>query len=443
MTAMENIIEPSEHPIRPDMLDDEALYVMRKLNRAGFSSYLVGGGVRDLYLGKTPKDFDIGTDARPGQIRRLFNNSRTIGRRFRLVQVFFKNRKTIEVSTLRSLSEHDIDGPEAILAPNNTYGTPDEDALRRDLTINALFYEIENRTIIDYVGGVDDLDRGIIRILGSPERRITHDPVRMMRAVRHSVRNNFVIEEQSWAAICKNHHLLRLCPPSRLRDETLKDIYSSVAAEWFELSLDGNLFTELFPVYQGHMSAVLHDGESCREHLSRIFRTIDRMNTLAVAGGNHRQPDYFLLAFLLIPWAEINFNLFEQKLKGPQLYQLAKRIRDAINQSIGLDLNLRRSTRQDITTLLAHLPLLLQNRTQNNWPKWLKRKSYFKKCRLLYLFYREAIEGIEVEDGTHHSSDEPTDRHKPRQQKRSKKSRRKGRPAFSGGKQGGVFGFKR
>jgi poly(A) polymerase len=149
MTATPNIIEPSAHPIRPDMIDDEALYVMRTLNRAGFASYLVGGGVRDLYLGKTPKDFDIGTDARPGQIRRLFNNSRTIGRRFRLVQVFFKNRKTIEVSTLRSLSEHDIDGPEAILAPNNTYGTPDEDALRRDLTINALFYEIENRTIID------------------------------------------------------------------------------------------------------------------------------------------------------------------------------------------------------------------------------------------------------------------------------------------------------
>ncbi len=216
MNATPNIIEPSEHPIRTDMIDDEALFVMRKLNRAGFSSYLVGGGVRDLYLGKTPKDFDIGTDARPGQIRQLFNNSRTIGRRFRLVQVFFKNRKTIEVSTLRSLSEHDIDGPEAILAPNNTYGTPDEDALRRDLTINALFYETENRTIIDYVGGVSDLDRGIIRIIGSADRRITHDPVRMMRAVRHSVRNNFVIEEQSWAAVRRNHHLLRLCPPSWL-----------------------------------------------------------------------------------------------------------------------------------------------------------------------------------------------------------------------------------
>ena len=442
MTAKPNIIEPPDHPIRPDMIDDEALFVMRKLNQAGFSSYLVGGGVRDLYLGKQPKDFDIGTEARPGQIRRLFNNSRTIGRRFRLVQVFFKNRKTIEVSTLRSLSEHDIDGPEAILAPNNTFGTPDEDALRRDLSINALFYEIEKRTIIDYVGGVADLDRGIIRIIGPPEKRITHDPVRMMRAIRHSVRNNFTIEEKSWSAICNNHQLLRLCPPSRLRDETLNDIYSGVSALWFELSLDGDIFPELFPEYRDLLATVMRDGASCREHLTRMFRTIDRLNNLAVEAGRHRQPDYFLLAFLLIPWADIKFNLLGLQLKGPQLYQLAKHIREAINETIGIDFNLRRSTRQEITTLLTHLPLLVHNRNQNSWPKWLKRKSYFKKCRLLYLFYSEAIEGIEMEESFITGHQDAIQR-KSRQQSKSKKSRRKGRPAFSGGKRGGVFGFKR
>ncbi len=129
------------------------LYILRKLKDAGFAGYLVGGGVRDLYLGKTPKDFDISTDARPGQLRKLFPNSNTIGRRFRLVQIFFRGGKTIEISTLRSLSEHDLDGPEAVLAPNNTFGTLSEDARRRDLTINSLFYEIENNTIIDYVNG--------------------------------------------------------------------------------------------------------------------------------------------------------------------------------------------------------------------------------------------------------------------------------------------------
>ena len=104
------------------MIDDDALWVLRKLNRAGFSGYLVGGGVRDLYIGKQPKDFDISTNARPGQIRKLFPNSRTIGRRFRLVQVFFKRGKVLEVSTLRSLSEHELDGREAVLIPNNTFG---------------------------------------------------------------------------------------------------------------------------------------------------------------------------------------------------------------------------------------------------------------------------------------------------------------------------------
>ena len=134
-------IAPADHPITIDLIDRDALYVLRKLNAAGFSGYLVGGGVRDLYLRKTPKDFDISTDARPGQIRKLFPNSTTIGKRFRLVQVFFPNGKIIEISTLRSLSEHDLEGPEAVLAPNNTFGSLDEDAQRRDLTINSLFFE--------------------------------------------------------------------------------------------------------------------------------------------------------------------------------------------------------------------------------------------------------------------------------------------------------------
>ena len=436
-----HIITPSEHPIRPELIDGEALMVMRKLNQAGFSSYLVGGGVRDLYLGKTPKDFDIGTDARPGQIRQLFPNSRTIGRRFRLVQVFFRNRKTVEVSTLRSLSEHDIDGPEAILAPNNTFGTPDEDAQRRDLTINALFYEIENHTIIDYVGGVDDLDHGIVRLIGIPEKRIINDPVRMLRTVRHSVRNNFRIEDSSWAAIRAHHSMLSLCPGSRLRDELLKDVYSGVSADWFRLSDEAGLFTELFPVYRNLMAAAMPHGPTCREQLLRSFATIDRMNRLAVDSGTHRQPDHFHLAFLLIPWANLTYNLVILSPKGPQLYQLAKEIRDGINETIGPHLNLRRSTRQEITTLLAHLPILLHHQNQNTWPKWLKRKSYFGSCRLLLSYYREAEEGVDIPDS--HLPQTPPDDGRWQHPGRSRKSRKKGRPAFSSSRPGGVFGFKR
>ncbi|NOQ45593.1 MAG: polya polymerase, partial [Desulfobulbaceae bacterium] len=160
------IIPASAHPIVEHAIDREALKVLYRLRDAGFSGYLVGGGVRDLYLGKRPKDFDISTNAHPGQLRKLFRNSRTIGRRFRLVQVFFRGNKIIEVSTLRSQSEFDIKDPHVVLPSNNTFGTLEEDAFRRDLTINSLFLEIENNTIIDYVGGVEDLKQGIVRIVG-------------------------------------------------------------------------------------------------------------------------------------------------------------------------------------------------------------------------------------------------------------------------------------
>ena len=435
-----HIITVGEHPITLEMIDDDALFVLRKLNRAGFSSYLVGGGVRDLYLGKTPKDFDISTDARPGQIRRLFSNSRTIGRRFRLVQVFFKNHKDIEVSTLRSLSEHDLDGPEAVLAPNNTYGSVGEDAQRRDISINALFYEIEKQNIIDYVEGVKDLERGIVRILGHADQRINRDPVRMMRVIRHSSRNGFTIDEPSWQAVCQNSSKLTLCPPSRLRDELFKDIYSGEVAQWYNLSVKSGIFPELFKLYKNSMTTELPDGALCQEQLGAIFKTIDRLNSAAVNSGSHRQPDYFLLAFMLLPWAVIQFDITRSEFKGAQLFQLSKRIREALNTTIGPALNLPRSTRQEITTLLAQLPVIIQFQQEKTWPKWLKRKSYFAQCKFLYSCYREAVEGVLVPDSHFISKQEATV--VARAPRKKKNSKQKGRPAFSNSKRGGIFGFK-
>ena len=437
------IIEPEDHPITREMIDDDALAVMRKLNKAGFASYLVGGGVRDLYLGKNPKDFDISTDAKPGQIRRLFSNSRTIGRRFRLVQVFFRHHKVIEVSTLRSLSEHDLDGPEAVLAPNNTYGTLGEDAQRRDLSINALFYEIEHQQIIDYVDGVRDLENCVVRIIGTPDRRIQRDPVRMMRVIRHSARNNFTVDTPTWEAVCRHSNVLGLCPPSRLRDELLKDLYSGVTQPWFELSDASGIFPQLFALYSDIMATQLPNGMTCRDQLRAIFATIDRLNRAAVESGMHRQPDYFLLAFILIPWAFTTFDLSGNNFKGPQQYHLAKNIRDALNETIGPALNLRRAARQEITTLLANLPVMIRCQEQNQWPKWLKRKSYFAKCRLLQLFYREAEGGERVPDSYFQKKTEIPPERERGKNSRKRGARRKGRPAFSSSRKGGVFGFKR
>ena len=279
------IVTADEHPIRHHMIDKDAMHVLRVLHDNGYSGYLVGGGVRDLYLGKTPKDFDISTDARPGQIRKLFRNSRTIGRRFRLVQVLFRG-KEIEVSTLRSLSEFDLEGPQSVLAPNNTYGTLDEDAQRRDLTINSLFYEIEHNTIIDYVGGIEDLDHSVIRIIGEPERRITRDPVRMLRAIRHAARLGFKIAPESWRAICALHGQLAHCPPSRIRDEFYRDLHSGALADWLELALESELFFDILGIYQKTLSQKERPEEPpYREQLRALAQVIDRSSRLASETG--------------------------------------------------------------------------------------------------------------------------------------------------------------
>ncbi|MFN2354069.1 MAG: polya polymerase [Desulfopila sp.] len=383
------IISQDSHPIEQRSIDKDALFVMRKLNKAGFSSYLVGGGVRDLYLGKTPKDFDISTDARPGQIRKLFPNSATIGRRFRLVQVFFKNGKVIEVSTLRSLSEHDLDGPEAVLAPNNTFGKLSEDAQRRDLTINALFFELENNTIIDYIGGVRDLDNSIIRMVGEPSKRINRDPVRMLRAIRHSAGTGFTIDATTWNAICVNRAKLNLCPPSRIRDEILKDLYGGAARQWLNLAIDSATFFTLFPFYQ-HL---LQTSTDCREQLTTIFSILDRAYNYTRENNTTDLPYYFTLALLTLPWAEATYNLSQLHIKGPALFQLSKKLRHDIDIFIGIPLNLRKSLRQEIVTLLSSTPQFVRFVQDGRPPKWLTKKSYYSRCSHFYNFHRNILTG--------------------------------------------------
>ena len=441
------IVTRDEHPIRTDLIDSDALYILRKLGDAGFAGYLVGGGVRDLYLGNKPKDFDISTDARPGQLRKLFPNSNTIGRRFRLVQVFFKGGKTIEVSTLRSLSEHDLDGPEEILAPNNTFGTLSEDARRRDLTINSLFFEIKGGTILDYVGGIEDLDRGIIRIAGDPARRIGRDPVRMMRAIRHAARNGFSIEEETWSAICANSDKLALCPSSRLRDELLKDLYGGAMEPWFELALSSGIFFCLFPMYREVLTGKAEDSRQARELLARLLKTVDQANIMAANQGLHRQPDYFYLGLLFIPWVEARWHLFSEFRKSGALYQLAKQIREEIDHTVGIDLNLRRSLRQEMVNLFVYLAMLVHHRQPTGWPKWLKNKPYFRKAMLFHSFYQEAATGDPVDEtliaGEVRKSQPDVGRQLPPEQQGDHPPTPKFRPSFAKKTKGGIFGFKK
>ncbi len=383
------ILSESAHPIREHQLDREALKVLYRLRDAGFKGYLVGGGVRDLYLGRPPKDFDISTDARPGQLRQLFRNSRTIGRRFRLVQVFYRGNKIIEVSTLRSSSEFDIDGNDEVLASNNTFGTLEEDAFRRDLTINSLFYEIENHTVIDYTGGVKDLEQGIIRMVGDPDRRFTRDPVRMMRAVRHAARTGFSIDPETLAAILRHHDKLRLCPPSRIRDEVLKDLHSGASRPWVALCLTTPLWMTLFPIYEEYLLG--NQADAVQRQLLNVMAAIDRLYERSDEDEPVKIPEQMLFAALLLPWACQRFDLPTTSVRGPGFHTLSRRIREEIDLSFGEAFNVQRMAKEAITTLLVNLPTFHQARTQGNDPKWLKKKSYYRDCSRFYDLYLESL----------------------------------------------------
>ena len=389
------VILPADHSVREQDIEQEALKVLYRLRDAGYSGYLVGGGVRDLYLGNRPKDFDISTDAHPGQLRKLFRNSRTIGRRFRLVQVFFRGNKIIEVSTLRSQSEFDINDPEKVLPANNTFGTLQEDAFRRDLTINSLFFEIENKTIIDYVGGVQDLDNGIIRIVGDPAIRITRDPVRILRAIRHAARNGFVVEPITWKAILAHRQKLDLCPPSRIRDELLKDLHTGKSRDWAEIALKSKVFITLFPFYEPLLEG--KKGKKIKKQLLQLLGVLDRLYNDVSARGRVVIPDYMLFAVLLYPWAEDRFTLLEQELKGAGYNRLSKTIRAELNDVFSRRLNLKRMAKDAITTLFVNVPGFHKYQKDTSWPAWLRRKSYFADCSRFHGLCQEASGHGEVE----------------------------------------------
>jgi len=242
-----NVPEPRvlprpEHRISRKDLSEAALKVLYRLSKAGYTAYLVGGAVRDLMLGRRPKDFDVVTNARPREVRRLFRNSRIIGRRFRLVHVLFRG-ETVEVSTFRATpgeperetawengEEQEVGNGNGSVEEEAIYGTPGEDAFRRDFTVNALFYDISDFSLIDYVGGLEDLERRMIRTIGDPDRRFEEDPVRMMRALEYAVRLGFELDPATEDAIGRCRELIREAAPARLTYEIGEALRSGTSA---------------------------------------------------------------------------------------------------------------------------------------------------------------------------------------------------------------------
>lgn len=266
----------TEHTISRKLIDPDALTVLYRLSHAGFTAYLVGGGVRDLLLGRRPKDFDISTDAYPNQIRKLFRNAFLIGRRFRLALVRFGD-KQIETSTFRRQPEQDEandDGRPGALyqSEDNYFGTPAEDAQRRDFTVNGLFYDIATFAVIDYVGGLRDLEKKVLRCIGDPNIRFREDPVRMMRAVRFSARLGFAIHRDSEKAIARHYAEIAQASKPRLYDEVLKLFGQGASQEAFRQLWTTKLLSVLLPALHDYIQ---HSGKK-RSRLWDYLAAFDR-----------------------------------------------------------------------------------------------------------------------------------------------------------------------
>jgi len=262
------IIPRQDHGISRKLMSPNALRTLYRLKDNGFVGYLVGGCVRDLLLGREPKDFDVATNATPGEVKRMFRNCRLVGRRFRLAHIHFQD-EIIEVATFRSQAADEpepqpkeADGTDrrqrhprmlkdddGMILRDNVFGTPEEDALRRDFTVNALSYNIADFSIIDYTGGLADLDAGVIRTIGDPAVRFQEDPVRMLRAVRFAAQLGFTIEEHTHRALVAAADTIARAAAPRLYDEMLKLLLSGEGATCYELLRQTGLFAALFPAF--------------------------------------------------------------------------------------------------------------------------------------------------------------------------------------------------
>jgi poly(A) polymerase len=231
-----------------EAIDPDANKVVRRLLAAGHEAYLVGGCVRDLFLGRRPKDFDIATSATPEAIRRLFRNSRVIGRRFKLAHVFF-GPKIIETSTFRTAPQPNANDEDPLITHDNEWGSVEDDARRRDFTINGLFYDVETERIVDFVDGIDDLEARLIRTIGDPTTRFKEDPVRMIRAVKFAARLSFSFEPDTWAALLDVAPDIVKCSRARLLEEIYKLMRGGAARRSFELLLETGLFESVLGPY--------------------------------------------------------------------------------------------------------------------------------------------------------------------------------------------------
>nr|WP_241972387.1 polynucleotide adenylyltransferase PcnB [Aliidiomarina soli] len=383
------VIPRDKHNISRAQVSENALKVLYRLHKGGFDAYLVGGCVRDLLLGLEPKDFDVATNASPEQIKSLFSNCRLIGRRFRLAHVVF-GRDVIEVATFRghhpdedesSPKGHSKQSKEGLLLRDNVYGSIEEDAQRRDFTVNAMYYSIADFAIYDFANGVKDLEAGVLRLIGDPETRYREDPVRMLRAIRFATKLGLRIEDSSRVPIAKLAHLLDNIPPARLFEEFLKlFLHGKAEANFLGLYEYG-----LFGYFVPQLKSALKNADSFEYRMvHQLFKDTDtRIN-----GGKGVTPAYLFAALL---WYPVNAHAEQLAQEGGLAEYDALQIAAAdvvAKQSRSIAIPKRFS-------LPARDIWALQHRLQQTQPRKAERLLTHPKFRAGYdfLLLRSRIEG--------------------------------------------------
>lgn len=283
------------YALEQEFISNNAIDTIKKLQRAGYDAYLVGGCIRDLLLNIQPKDFDVATSATPEQVKKVIRNSRIIGRRFKLVHVFW-GRETIEVATFRGPHEQagttnqSVQQSTGRILRDNVYGTMDQDAYRRDFTINAFYYDVTKKKLLDPVGGLKDIKGKTLSVIGDPTQRYQEDPVRMLRVVRFAAKLDFCIAPLSEAPIYDLSYLLADVPAARLFDEVLKLFLSGKALRTFELLCQYNLFKVLFPT----VAEVLSTSPEAEKFIRQaLVNTDERLNS-----GKTVNPAFLYASFL-------------------------------------------------------------------------------------------------------------------------------------------------
>ena len=349
------VVDRSDHPISRRSIPENVLKVLYRLHRSGYRAYLCGGSVRDLLMGRTPKDFDVATDAHPMEIRRLFRNSRIIGRRFRLVHIIFQDQ-VVEVATFRREPERAAPQPveegeteDFLITDDNTFGSPLQDARRRDFTINALFYSIADFSVIDYVGGLEDLAEKRVRVIGDPDLRFREDPVRMLRAVEFASRLNFEIEPGTLEGLLRHRNDILKASAPRVSEEILELLRRGWANGAFRRMVDTGMLEPLLP--EIHKSVV---GDRA-PYFWKMLEVLDR----TVQAGR-KISDAVLLCVLLLPWVIEELETEESRRDSRmRIGEVVPFIRDLI-QPICARMALAAGTRHQIEQALETLWRLLE-----------------------------------------------------------------------------------